>query len=78
MHKGELLMKKREEEIESLNPGTIDIDALSMDELEDVSGGGCTRFSGTCEGFSGSCTDFSDGDDGGGGVECGAFTGGAA
>lgn len=54
------------DEIQSLNQGSLNADELSVEELEQVSGGtaaGCTDFTGSCEGFSGSCTRFGPKDD---------------
>jgi hypothetical protein len=47
-------------EIESLNQEVLDADKLTPEDLERVSGGGCTDFTATCERFSGSCTGFHD------------------
>ncbi|NJL26434.1 MAG: hypothetical protein HC897_00475 [Thermoanaerobaculia bacterium] len=49
---------KKNTEIENLNPEAVDVDALSVEDLEDVSGGGCTDFTGSCSGFSGTCIGF--------------------
>ena len=47
-------------EIESMNEEVLDADALSAEDLEQVSGGaGCVDFDGGCTGFSGGCTRFS-------------------
>lgn len=45
-------------EIDSLNRENLDVDGLSPEDLEQVSGGNCEIFSGPCSTFSGSCTQF--------------------
>lgn len=47
-----------QDDIKSLNREDLDVEGLSPEDLEQVSGGNCEIFAGPCSTFTGSCTQF--------------------
>ena len=46
------------DDITSLNRENLNVEGLSPEDLEQVSGGNCEIFTGPCSTFNGSCTQF--------------------
>jgi hypothetical protein len=57
-------MNDKNREIENLNREDLDVESLTPEDLEQVSGGGCTDYGGdcttfdSCTGYTGTCTTF--------------------